>query len=185
MYNWLLQLDKKLLFFINLNNNQTFDYIFWYVSQWYTWIPFYLFIVLWSIKKEKKNNIIFLALLFFGIGIADIVSTQLFKELFHRLRPCHTPEIKDFIHLVSGKCGGTYGFVSSHAANFFTIATFTSFVFKNKLYTIISFLIATFVIYSRIYLGVHFPADVLCGGLLGFSIGFSIYFLYKKVKIKK
>lgn len=185
MYHWLLELDKKIFFFINLNNNQTFDNIFWYISQWYTWILFYFFVVLLSIKKEKKNSIFFISLLILGIGVADVVSTQLFKEVFHRLRPCHTPEMTDFVHIVRGKCGGTYGFVSSHAANFFAIATFTSLEFKNYLYTTISFLIATFVIYSRIYLGVHFPADVIFGAILGSIIGFSIFFLYQKLILKR
>lgn len=117
------------------------------------------------------------------IILADQISVNLFKEVFLRLRPCHNPEIKDLVHTINGACGGKYGFVSSHASNTFALAVFVGSVFKKQvewmLFTM--FLWAAIVSYSRIYVGVHYPGDVLVGALLGSLIGFLIWITLRYV----
>jgi undecaprenyl-diphosphatase len=133
------------------------------------------------LKKYKKYGIIALLFLIFAIGISDFLSVNLFKEVFKRLRPCHNEEILNVVHLVNGHCGGKYGFISSHAANFFALATFSSLFLKNRYFTFIIFFIAVLVAYSRIYLGVHYPLDVFCGAIFGSFISILFYLLFKKL----
>lgn len=97
-----------------------------------------------------------------------------------RLRPTHNPEIADLIHIVNDYRGGLYGFVSSHAANAATFVTFTAFMFRNNIYTILLSLWAFLTAYSRVYLGVHYVGDVLCGALIGVLVGIVVYLIFKK-----
>lgn len=94
-----------------------------------------------------------------------------------RLRPCHNPEIADLVHTINGACGGKYGFVSSHASNTFALAIFIGFIFKKHVAWMLYFMLcwAAIVTYSRIYVGVHYPGDVLGGALLGSIIGFLMW----------
>ncbi|WP_223265865.1 phosphatase PAP2 family protein [Vicingus serpentipes] len=124
------------------------------------------------------------------IFLSDKISVYFFKEVFMRLRPCHNPEIANLVHIVSDHCGGQYGFVSSHATNTFALAVFVGLLVKQK----ISWLLPTLVIwaavvsYSRIYLGVHYPGDVICGAILGAIIGKFVFmmlsFINKKIDNK-
>ncbi len=176
MIEYLQQLDTKWFLFLNGLHNPFWDTVMWHISATITWIPLYLVIIFFTFKKLKKRA--FVSLLFFGLLVllADQSSVHLFKNVFERLRPCHNPEIKDLVHIVNNKCGGSYGFVSSHAANTFALAVFVLFLFKNRITTVAIILWAAIVSYSRIYLGVHFVFDVVCGALLGSIIG---YFTFK------
>jgi undecaprenyl-diphosphatase len=113
-----------------------------------------------------------------AVTLADQFSVQLFKNIVQRLRPCHEPSLVGLVHLVNGECGGQYGFVSSHATNSFNVALLSLLFIKKRWFTISIILWAIVVGYSRIYLGVHYPGDVICGSLLGALIGWSIYRLY-------
>ena len=117
------------------------------------------------------------------ITFSDQISVHLFKETFQRYRPCHNLLLQGQIHLLDGNCGGQYGFVSSHAANTFALMTFLIFFFRHKGFAIGMYLWASFVCYSRVYAGVHYPFDIVGGMVLGIFlglIGYKVYFHLNK-----
>jgi undecaprenyl-diphosphatase len=118
------------------------------------------------------------------ILLSDQISSSLLKPLVARLRPTYNPEIADLIHTVNGYRGGRYGFVSSHAANAATFVTFTALIFRNRYYSILLSLWAFLTAYSRVYLGVHYVGDVLCGALIGVLVGMGVYFVLKPLLSK-
>ena len=150
----------------------------WWVSGKLSWLPLYVLILAGMILRFKWKTIYIVLSVTILITLSDQISAHVFKDIFQRLRPCHNPEISGLIHLVNDYCGGKYGFVSSHAANSFAMATFTACLFRIKGYAWFIFLWATLVSYSRIYLGVHYPGDIIGGAVLGFFLGILVYKLY-------
>jgi undecaprenyl-diphosphatase len=186
MIEILLKWDTQLFLFLNGLHSPVWDPIMIFASGKLTWLPLYLLLIFFIARKYGWKAIWWLLAIALVVVAADQVSVVLFKNALQRLRPCHTPELQNLIHLV-GKCGGQFGFVSSHAANTFGVATFLSLVFSKRWVTLSLLLWAVFVSYSRIYLGVHFPGDVLCGAIIGAGIGISIwlpanYFINRKPK---
>ena len=184
MLELLKNIDTQLFIFLNGINSPFWDKIMWWISETTSWIPLYLIIVIYIIYKFRWKAAISLVFIAIAVTLADQISVHGFKEVFQRLRPCHTTELTDIVHLVKNKCGGKYGFVSSHAANTFAVAIFLSRLIKNKNFSIFIFTWATIVSYSRIYLGVHFPLDILAGALLGSVIGYSVYLLHNFALLK-
>lgn len=184
MLDFLNQIDTKLFIFFNSFNSPFWDNIMWWISGSKSWIPMYLIIVAFIIYKFKWKAIITLIFIALVVTLADQISVKAFKEVFQRLRPCHNPDLQDIVHIVRNKCGGQYGFVSSHAANTFAVAAFLSQLFKNCKFTTFIFIWAAIVSYSRVYLGVHYPFDVICGGMLGTTIGFLLYYLHEYTQKK-
>jgi len=174
MIETLLNWDTQFFLFLNGLNSPFWDPIMVFASGKLTWLPFYLLLIFFIAKKHGWKTLWWLVAIALVIVASDQISVGLFKNVFQRLRPCHTPDINGLVHLV-GKCGGKFGFVSSHAANTFGVAVFLSLLFRNKWATLGLISWAAFVSYSRIYLGVHFPGDILCGALLGAGIGISIW----------
>ncbi len=153
--------------------------MFW-ASNKFIWIPLYLFFFFLVFKQiGKRVWLIALAVLVL-IVLSDQLSNHAFKNTFLRYRPCHNLLIQAQVHL-NGGCGGTYGFVSSHAANTFALAMFLFLFFKNKInyFGILIFLWASFVSYSRIYNGVHYPADISVGAIIGMGIGVMVFKLFE------
>lgn len=154
------------------------------MSNKFVWIPLYLVVLFFFIYKFKIKAIAIILLIILGITLTDQISSSFFKEFFQRLRPCHNPEFENIVHTVNGYCGGNYGFISSHAANSMLFAIMSLLFVKNKTYTILIIIWAILVSYSRIALGVHYPADVICGIILGIIISFLIFKIYNLVKLK-
>ena len=188
MLETLLKLDTDLFLFFNSINSPFWDKIMWIISGTKTWIPLYLLVLFFVFKQYKWTGFITLLFMVLLVVIADQSSVQLFKNTFQRLRPCHNEAISNLVHIVNNKCGGLYGFVSSHATNTFAFAVFTSLFFSKKYISLLLIFWALVVSYSRIYLGVHYPLDVIGGGILGLTIGilvFKIYlFTFNKVNFK-
>lgn len=174
MIEQLKQWDTDLFLFLNGLHNDFWDVIMYYSSEKLTWIPLYIFILYLTIKYFKWKSIVILVTIALLITISDQLSVHAFKNVFMRLRPCHEPSLAGLVHIVYNKCGGQFGFVSSHAINHFALAAFLSVIFSKKIryFSIILLFWAFWVSYSRIYLGVHYPGDVLFGGLIGAILGF-------------
>jgi len=180
--SFLNALDTWLFLVINGLHNRFFDVVMFWASEKLTWIPVYILFIYFIIKYYHKQSWIIFISAAVLITLSDQVSVVLFKNIFHRLRPCHQADLAAFIHLVNGKCGGQYGFISSHAANFFALATFLSAFLKDKFkyFKTAVFFWASFIAYSRIYLGVHFPGDVVIGAITGILIGKIVVMLCHK-----
>jgi len=169
--------DQQLFLFINSSNSPFFDHFMYAISGRLIWVPLYLAILIYLGIKYKRKFLIILIFIILAATLAD-QSSVIVKNIFHRLRPCHEPSIIGIVHLVNGECGGVYGFVSSHATNCFDVALLSLLFIKKRWYTISIIFWAGIIGYSRIYLGVHYPGDVICGSFLGAFIGWSMYNLY-------
>lgn len=176
----LINIDKEIFLFLNSLNSPFLDSIMWFVSGTKQWIPLYLLLIFFMFyKKENLKAILSLLCVIVVIVLCDRISSGIFKPIFHRLRPSHEPSLEGFVHFVNNYKGGMYGFISSHAANVFGIAVFISLYFKKRWVSISIIFWAILVSYSRIYLGVHYLGDILCGAIVGISVAFGIYKLYK------
>lgn len=179
MLEYLNNLDVSLFLFINGFHNSLFDQIMLFVSAKFFWIPLYLILLFFIIKEYKAKALLILVFIFLLILISDQLSVHAFKNVFQRLRPCHSENLQLVVHMVAG-CGGQYGFVSSHAMNSFALAAFVGALLSN--YKWIPWMLygwAGLTIYSRVYLGVHYPGDVIAGAILGMVVGFILFFLYR------
>ncbi len=181
MLNYLIELDKSLFLFLNGLNSPLLDWIMFVVSHKYTFVPLYATVIYFFFKKFGRNGFLVLFMAVISIAIADQVASGLIKDLVGRLRPSHNPEFAQVIHLVFEKKGGLYGFVSSHAANSFAFAMFTLLLFRKKWYTISILVWAGVVSYSRIYLGLHYPGDIVGGAIVGIASGLLCYMVLVKL----
>ena len=169
----LKQIDQSLLLFLNSFHNGFWDKAVTLFTSIEIWIPFYILIIYVIIKTYKRNSIYILILIALSIIVSDQFS-GLIKNSVQRLRPTNDPVLGNLVHNVFNR-GGAYGFFSAHAANTFTMAIITAKLFKNRIYTTLIFTWAILVSYTRIYIGLHYPGDILTGWIWGILTGLAFY----------
>lgn len=195
MFDYLEKIDHGIVLSVNGCYTPFLGQCMWFISGKLTWIPLYLIILFLAYKKFNKVDIrlfyVFIISVFISVGLSDLMCTYLFKKVFLRYRPSHNLILAKQLHLYyeSSKQeyykGGMYGFISSHAANFFAIATFVGLALKpyyKKLIYILLF-IASLVAFSRLFLGVHYLSDLIGGAILGSTVAYFCYrFIFLKYK---
>lgn len=176
-------IDTKLFLWLNGLHTDWLDSIMVSITQMWPWIPIYGLLLYMVFKYYGKRGWWILLGVALVVLCSDQLSAHVCKPLFHRQRPCFNLELKDLVHLPNGLPGGEYGFVSSHAANTFAVATFLTLALRKRWRWIGWALYSWAFIssYSRIYVGVHYPGDILCGAVLGVFISFLIWKLMKLI----
>ena len=178
MFEEILKLDSKLFLFLNNLGTTKFDAFWLSLSKIEANILMYLFLILLFFHIKKLSpKFLYIFYLLFIIALMITITDQganFFKDSFQRLRPCYNESISDSLRLVKENCGGKYGFFSAHASNSFSLAIFFGLLFKNRIryMIIITIVYASLISYSRIYLGVHFPIDIIVGSSFGIFVGF-------------
>lgn len=173
--------DKQAMIFLNNLGSSTFDPFWILVSEKWFWIPLYV-IFLYFLYKNFNKKSLFYILLFVALGItASDQIANIFKFGFERLRPCHDPSLEGLLREV--KCGGKFGFYSAHSSNSFFVATYLTILLGKKIKQLPYFLFvwAAIVAYSRVYLGMHFPGDIIIGAIMGILLALFFGTLAKKV----
>ena len=182
-WNWLKDIDQSLFILINSKWTAPFlDNVLPFLRQSNTWLPFYLFLGVFVLLNFKWKAFPWILFFVLTITLSDQISSALIKPLVMRLRPCIDPDFSFNVRLLVNRCSGGYSFTSSHATNHFGMATFLAFTLKpyfgNR--TNLIFLWAASISYSQVYVGVHYPIDILSGALLGTFIGFVTSWYYNK-----
>ena len=184
MIEKILDLDSYLFLFLNNLGSQYYDNFWIFLSRTEANVMVYLVILIvyiYSINNKKRTKILFRLII--AIAILITISDQtsnLFKDSFQRLRPCYNELISDSLRLVKDSCGGRYGFFSAHASNSFSLAIFFGLLLRssNKLLILLFAIYAFLISYSRIYLGVHYPIDILVGIIFGTINAIVLYKIY-------
>ena len=193
MLEQLLHIDTEILLAINGWHAPWADTLMWIISAKATWIPLYLLLIgllVWRYRKPVMTSVkwlqkvpacvVMIAMIGLAVGAADFIASGILKELVARPRPTRIPELEGMLHLVNGYRSGRYGFVSSHAANTMVCALLFSMIWRNKIATVGLMLWVVANCYSRMYLGVHYPLDILGGLMVGGLVAMTAYVLLWK-----
>ena len=196
MLERLIHIDTEVLLAINGWHAPWADTLMWIISARVTWIPLYLLLMgllVWRFHKPVSTSIkwlqkvpacvVMIVMLGLAVGVADFIASGILKDLVARPRPTRVPELEGVLHLVNGYKSGTYGFVSSHAANTMALALLFSLIWRNKIATIGLMLWVAANCYSRIYLGVHYPTDILGGLIVGSLVAVLAYWVLRWVRV--
>ena len=195
--DYLIHIDQQWLLAINGWHSEWADMLMWYISKSTTWLPLYALLVGLivyrfgilspSLCREGRRGssllrvLIILAGFAVAVGVSDFVSSGIIKPWVCRLRPTHEPELAGLIHLVNGYTGGLYGFVSSHAANTMACALLFALLYRNIYATVGLMLWVALNCYSRMYLGVHYPADIIGGLAIGAMMATLTYGMVRRL----
>lgn len=175
-WNWIAPVDRWLLVHINQNWSTTFlDTLLPFFRESSFWIPLYLFLVVFLLMNFRKQAWWWIFGFALAIILADLISSQVIKQLIFRLRPCQDAEVAHQLRFFIIYCPKSSSFTSSHATSYFAQATFIWLTLRGVWkYAWVSFLWAASIAYTQVYVGVHYPFDVCCGALVGYIIGLGI-----------
>jgi undecaprenyl-diphosphatase len=166
-------IDKILFLFINHDSDHAFlDPVMLFLRNPYSWIPLYGFLLWFVIWKGGKKAKPFIILSCLSVLATDFITSRIFKPFFGRLRPCFEPSLHGLVRSLVD-CGGEYSFPSNHAANHFGLAAFwfwSLLLLTGKKYHIL-WIWAFLISYAQIYVGKHYPLDILAGGIFGYIVG--------------
>jgi undecaprenyl-diphosphatase len=177
------QWDRWLFMQVNSHQaNSFFDSMMPYLRNAYTWTPLYLFLLVFVTINFKGRGWWWVVLFLCTVSLTDMVSSKVIKEAFERLRPCRDPGFFENVRLLLNNCGAGFSFTSSHAANHFGMATFIFITLRNifKSWTWLFYVWATAVAYAQVYVGVHYPFDVLGGAIIGVLFGMLLGTFFNK-----
>jgi undecaprenyl-diphosphatase len=179
----IIQWDKSLFEKINGDwANPFFDAVMPFLRNSLSWVPLYMFLLVFVLMNFKVKGIWWALLFLSTVALTDMVGTYVFKHGFERLRPCSDPDFVDHVRLVLKQCAGGYSFTSNHAANHFGMATFFFVTFRHliKKWVWVGLFWAACICYAQVYVGVHYPLDVIVGALLGLAFGISTGTIFNK-----
>ena len=179
----LVQWDQSL--FISINSewtNPVFDVVLPIMRNSFIWYPVYLFLLIFVLLNFKARGLWWVVFFLSTLALTDMTGTYVFKHVFERLRPCSDPEFFTHVRLLLKQCAGGYSFTSNHAANHFGMATFFFITFRHlfKIWAWIALYWAAAICYSQVYVGVHYPLDVLAGAMLGLAFGITTGTFFNK-----
>ena len=180
--NFLIEVDTALLVYINSFHSAFGDFFIPIYTDKLTWLPLYVALVYYIIRRWGKDAWWIIGAMVVCVGLADFVSSSILKPLIERPRPSRIPELEGVLHLVNGYRSGRYGFVSSHAANTIGLSLLFGLLSRDRLNTVFLFLWAILNCYSRLYLGVHYPGDILGGAIVGVLMAILVYAVLKRFR---
>lgn len=178
----LLRLDSRLFLLINKEGqNGFFDAVMPFVRQPFTWLPVYLFFLVFALLNIRRTGWLWVLAVACTAAITDLISSSIIKPFFQRPRPCRAADIMEQVHLLAN-CGGNGSFTSSHASNHFGMAMFIFLTLHPYIgrWGYLLFAWAALICYAQVYVGVHYPGDVLGGALLGCMVGGTMAWLYNR-----
>lgn len=180
----LIEIDRQLLVLINNFCSPYADIFFWHTTQRYWWIALYIIMCICLVRRYGLRSLWLIVVLVAAAGLSDFISSGLIKHWVCRPRPTHEPALEGLLHIVNGYRGGQYGFVSSHAANTFSLALLFSLIWKDWRVTLPLMVWTALNCYGRMYLGVHYPGDILGGLAVGALVAVAAYYLLLYIEHK-
>ena len=182
MIEYLNDIDADALLAVNGFHDVFQDAFWWLVTAKWSSALILLALVWILLHQNRRHALLVMAMLVLAVLVADQVASGLIKQLVERLRPTHDPSLESMVHVINGYRGGLYGFVSSHAANFSAVAILVSLVMRCRFVTVSMFGWTLLQCYSRMYLGVHYPGDIIGGLVVGMLAGWLVWLLMRWIQ---